>query len=155
MVVRITELVAWLALQGAKGATSASMLDRGIVGAMSAKTLYNMVSADRAALGTDVNGASLLIADRSTGVYRLSDEVTVDALRFVRMTERGIDYEDPHVGVELCGAALNLIDDTPVGNGSALTASGQAYGRLGSVASPPRRLGAWPSWRDTGSSMSR
>jgi hypothetical protein len=32
MVVRITELVAWLALQGAKGATSASMLDRGIVG---------------------------------------------------------------------------------------------------------------------------
>jgi hypothetical protein len=118
MVVRITELVAWLALQGAKGATSASMLDRGIVGAMSAKTLYNMVSADRAALGTDVNGASLLIADRSTGVYRLSDEVTVDALRFVRMTERGIDGEDPHVAAELCGAALNLIDDMPVGNGS-------------------------------------
>jgi hypothetical protein len=118
MAVRITELVAWLALQGAKGATSASMLDRGIVGAMSAKTLYNMVSAARAALGTDVNGASLLIADRSTGVYRLADEVTVDVLRFVQMAERGIDSEDPHAAGELCRAALHLIDDTPVGNGS-------------------------------------
>ena len=108
MAVGITELVAWLALQGAKGATSASMLDRAIVGAMSAKSLYNMVSAARAVLGTAVNGSSLLIADRSTGVYRLSDEVTVDALRFVRMTERVIDYEDPHVAAELGGAATEL-----------------------------------------------
>ena len=55
--VRITELVAWMGLQGAKGTTSASMLDHGIVGATSTKTLYNMVSAARAALGTDASGA--------------------------------------------------------------------------------------------------
>jgi hypothetical protein len=118
MAVRITELVAWIALQGTKGTTSASMLDHGIVGATSTKTLYNMVSAARAALGTDVNGTSRLIADRGTGVYRLADEVTVDVLRFVQMAERGIDTEDPHAAAELCRAALNLIDDTPVGNGS-------------------------------------
>ena len=118
MAVRITELVAWLALQGVKGTTSASMLDHGIVGATSTKTLYNVVSAARRALGTDASGASRLVADRSRGVYRLADEVTVDVLRFVRMAERGIDSEDPHAAAELCRAALNLIDDTPVGNGS-------------------------------------
>jgi hypothetical protein len=118
MAVRITELVAWLALQGTKGTTSASMLDHGIVGATSTKTLYNVVSAARAALGTDAGGASRLIADRSTGIYRLADDVTVDVLRFVQMAERGIDIEDPHAATELCRAALHLIDDTPVGNGS-------------------------------------
>jgi len=118
MAVRITELVAWLALQGTKGTTSASMLDHGIVGATSTKTLYNVISAARAALGTDASGASRLIADRSTGTYRLADDVTVDVLRFVQMAERGIDIEDPHAATELCRAALHLIDDTPVGNGS-------------------------------------
>jgi hypothetical protein len=118
MAVRITELVAWLALQGAKGSTSASMLDHGIVGAASTKTLYNIVSAARAALGTDASGASRLVTDRSTGIYRLEDEVTVDVLRFVQMAERGIDTEDPRAAVELCRAALDLIDDTPVGNGT-------------------------------------
>ena len=118
MAVRITELVAWLALQGTKGTTSASMLDHGIVGATSTKTLYNVISAARAALGTDASGASRLIADRSTGTYRLADDVTVDVLRFVQMAERGIDIEDPHAAAELCRAALHLIDDTPVGNGS-------------------------------------
>ena len=94
------------------------MLDHGIVGATSTKTLYNMVSAARTALGTDASGASRLIADRSTGVYRLAEDVTVDVVRFVQMAERGIDSEDPHTAAELCTAALNLIDDTPVGNGS-------------------------------------
>ena len=118
MAVRITELVAWLALQGTKGTTSASMLDHGIAGATSTKTLYNVVSAARAALGTDASGASRLITDRSTGIYHLADDVTVDVLRFVQMAERGIDIEDPHAATELCRAALHLIDDTPVGNGS-------------------------------------
>jgi hypothetical protein len=118
MAVRITELVAWLALQGTKGSTSASMLDHGIAGATSTKTLYNIVSAARAALGTDAVAASRLIADRSTGVYRLADDVTVDVLRFVQMAECGIDSEDPHASAKLCRAALNLIEDTPVGNGS-------------------------------------
>jgi LysM domain len=118
MAVRITELVSWLALQGSKGTTSAAMLDHGIVGATSTKTLYNMVSAARGALGTDGNGAPRLITDRSTGVYRLADEVTVDVLRFVQMVERGIESDDLHVSAELCREALNLIHDTPVGNGS-------------------------------------
>jgi hypothetical protein len=34
------------------------------------------------------------------------------------MAKRGIDSEDPHTAAELCTAALSLIDDTPVGNGS-------------------------------------
>ena len=39
-------------------------------------------------------------------------------VRFVQMAERGIDSEDPHAAAELCERRLNLIDDTPVGNGS-------------------------------------
>jgi DNA-binding SARP family transcriptional activator len=118
MVVRITELVAWVALQGEKGTTAASMVDHGIVGATATKTVYNMVSAARAALGVDASGAPLLSTDRSTGTYRLSDEVTVDVLRFEQMAERGIDTEDPQLAALLCEAALALIDDTPVGNGT-------------------------------------
>ena len=118
MVVRITELVAWVALQGQKGTTAASMVDHGIVGATATKTVYNMVSAARAALGVDASGAPLLITDRSTGTYRLSEEVTVDVLRFEQMAERGIDAEDPQLAALLCEAALALIDDTPVGNGT-------------------------------------
>jgi len=116
--VRITELVAWLALQGTRGTTSAGMLDHGIAGATSTKTLYNIVSDARAALGTDGRGASRLIFDRSIGVYRLAADVTVDVVRFVQMAESGIDSEEPHASAELCRAALGLIDDTPVGNGS-------------------------------------
>jgi hypothetical protein len=77
-----------------------------------------MVSAARTALGTDASGATRLITDRSTGVYRLADEVTVDVARFVDMAERGIDAEDPELAVQLCRAALELIEDTPVGNGT-------------------------------------
>jgi hypothetical protein len=116
--VRITELVAWLALQGNKGTTSAGMLDLGIAGATSIKTLYNIVSDARVALGTDGGGASRLTFDRRTGVYRLADDVTVDVLRFAQMAELGIESKDPHASVTLCRAALNLIEDTPVGNGS-------------------------------------
>lgn len=115
---RITELVAWLALQGTKGTTSASMPDHGIAGATSTKTLYNVVSAARAALGTDASGVSRLIVERSSGIYRLADEVTVDVVRFVEMAERGVDSDEPQTCAELCRAALNLIDDKPVGNGS-------------------------------------
>lgn len=118
MAVRITELVAWLALQGDKGTTSASMLDHGIAGASSTKTLYNVISAARAALGTDRNGASRLITDRSTGTYRLTSDVTVDVLRFEEMAARGIEADNPDAITTLCREALSLIDDTPVGNGS-------------------------------------
>jgi len=67
LAVRVTELVAWVALQGQKGTTSAAMLDLGIVGATATKTLYNMVSAARLALGTDASGVPLLISERATG----------------------------------------------------------------------------------------
>jgi hypothetical protein len=46
------------------------------------------------------------------------DEVTVDVLRFVHMAERGIDSEDPDLSAELCRAALDLIEDTLIGNGT-------------------------------------
>lgn len=110
--------MAWVALQGQKGTTSAVMLDLGIVGATATKTLYNMVSAARLALGTDAMGVSLLMSERGTGIYRMSDEVTVDALRFEQMAGRGLSSEDPELSAELWQAALALIKDTPVGNGT-------------------------------------
>ena len=55
-------------------------------------------------------------ASRPAGTMVLPGDAA--ALRFVQMAERGIDTEDPHASAELCRAALYLIDDTPVGNGS-------------------------------------
>jgi DNA-binding SARP family transcriptional activator len=115
--VRITELIAWIALQGDSGTTSAAMLEHGIAGATASKTLYNMISAARTALGTDSSGARRLVRDTSTGVYRLSAEVTVDVLRFEQMAACGIKARDPRIAAQLCDAALSLIDATPVGNG--------------------------------------
>ena len=117
MAVRITELVAWVALHGSKGTTAESILDHGIAGATTIKTVYNMVSAARAALGVDATGSPRMITERSTGIYRLGEEVTVDVLRFEQMAERGIDTEDSQLAALLCEAALALIEDTPVGNG--------------------------------------
>jgi hypothetical protein len=118
MAVRITELVAWVALHGSKGTTAESILDHGIAGATTIKTVYNMVSAARAALGVDATGSPRMITERSTGIYRLTEEVTVDVLRFEQMAERGVDTEDSQLAALLCEAALVLIEDTPVGNGT-------------------------------------
>jgi hypothetical protein len=118
MAVRITELVAWVALHGFKGTTAESILDHGIAGATTIKTVYNMVSAARAALGVDATGSPRMITERSTGIYRLTEEVTVDVLRFEQMAERGVDTEDSQLAALLCEAALVLIEDTPVGNGT-------------------------------------
>jgi hypothetical protein len=115
--VRITELIAWIALQGESGTTGAAMLEHSIAGATASKTLYNMISAARNALGTDSSGARRLMRDTSTGVYRLSVEVTVDVLRFEQMAVCGVKARDPKIAAQLCDAALSLIDDTPVGNG--------------------------------------
>ncbi len=71
MGVRITELVAWLALHGSKGTTAEAILDHGIAGATATKTVYNVVSAARAALGVDATGSPRMITERSTGIYRL------------------------------------------------------------------------------------
>jgi DNA-binding SARP family transcriptional activator len=116
--VRITELIAWIALQGDSGTTSAAMLEHGIAGATASKTLYNIISAARNVLGTDSSGARRLVRDASTGIYRLSPEVTVDVLRFEQMAGCGVKARDPRIAAQLCDAALSLIDNTPVGNGS-------------------------------------
>ena len=117
-VVRITELVAWVAIHGERGTTGAAIIDHGIAGAGSEKTIYNIVSAARSALGDDASGSPRLVTDRSTGLYRVSGEVTVDVLRLEQMAEAGVKAEDPAVAAILCDAALGLIEDTPVGNGS-------------------------------------
>jgi DNA-binding SARP family transcriptional activator len=116
--VRITELVAWIAIHGDRGTTVSAMLDHGIAGAASEKTIYNIVSAARRALGEGPEGSPRLVTDRSTGVYRVSEEVTVDVLRFEAMAEAGISSTDAERAAVLCDAALQLIEDTPVGNGS-------------------------------------
>jgi DNA-binding SARP family transcriptional activator len=115
--VRITELIAWIALQGDSGTTSEAMLDHGIAGATASKTLYNIISAARKALGTDSSGARRLVRDTSTGIYRLSADVTVDVLRFEQMVGCGVTARDQKIAAQLCDAALSLIDNTPVGNG--------------------------------------
>jgi hypothetical protein len=116
--VRITELIAWIALAGDNGTTSTAMIDNGIAGATASKTLYNIISAARNALGTDSSGARRLMRDTSTGIYRLSPEVTVDVLRFEQMARCGVASRDPKIAAQLCDAALSLIDDRPVGNGN-------------------------------------
>ena len=116
--VRATELIAWLGLRGATGATSATIMDKRIAGAGSPKTVYNIVSAARAALGETASGEPRMVVDRTTGSYRVSGDVTVDVLRFAEMAEAGAGAEDPAAAAVLCEAALGLIEGEPVGNGS-------------------------------------
>lgn len=77
-----------------------------------------MISAARTALGHDADGAPRLRSDRSTGVYSVSPEVTVDVLRFEALVGAGLIAADEHQAAALCRMALELVEDTPVGNGS-------------------------------------
>lgn len=114
---RIVELVAWVALHAEQGTTAAAMVDQAIAGATVEKTVYNIVASARSALGTDERGNPRMVTDRSTRVYRTSSEVSVDVLRFQAMIERGTTTGDEKEAAELCRAALDLIVDAPVGNG--------------------------------------
>lgn len=114
---RSIELAAWVALRGDDGTTAAAMLDEGIAGARTEKTVYNIVASTRAGLGVNEHGQPRLMTDRRTHVYRTTADVTVDVLRFEAMAAAGATAEDPKEAAALCRSALALVEDRPIGNG--------------------------------------
>jgi DNA-binding SARP family transcriptional activator len=116
---RAVELVAYLALHGEDGVTSDRLRTR-VLGSSDAdaasKTLFNIATAARRAMGTDAAGLPLLPPGTRTGHYRVAGEVTVDVHRAAALAAAGGAAEDPEEAMALLRAALGLIDGEPMAN---------------------------------------
>jgi len=114
---RATELVAYLALHHGDPVTSDRLRTR-VLGSADAdaasKTLFNVVGAARKALGDGPNGQALLPPGTKAGLYRISELVTVDALRAVSLVEAATRSEDSEESIAFLRAGLELIEGPPL-----------------------------------------
>ena len=110
---RVVELVAYLALSG-HVATTDSIREQ-VFGrsdrVASLGRVHNVCSAARAALGSTIDGRSLLPAGAG-GRYRLDSEVSCDWLRFESMRSEARVAAVPDA-IALLGDALRLVDGAP------------------------------------------
>ena len=114
---RATELVAYLALHHPTPVTGDRLRSRVLGSSTSdaaAKTLFNVASAARRALGLDSSGLPLLPSASRSGLYRCGEEVRVD----VQIVEEQIALADgaPSKEREMAHlrAALELIESEPM-----------------------------------------
>jgi DNA-binding SARP family transcriptional activator len=116
---RAVELVAYLALHGTDEVTSDRLRTR-VLGSSDAdaasKTLFNIATAARRALGTDAAGVPLLPPGSRTGHYRVTEAVTVDVHRAAHLAAEGSAAEDPEVAMALLREALKLVEGEPMAN---------------------------------------
>lgn len=116
---RATELVAYLALHRPDVVTSDRLRTR-VLGSSDAdaasKTLFNIASAARRAMGTDTDGTPLFPSGSRTGHYRLSESVTTDVERAADLATLGSSAQDPDEAMALLRAALDLIESEPMAN---------------------------------------
>jgi DNA-binding SARP family transcriptional activator/LysM repeat protein len=114
---RAVELVAYLALHQGEGVTSDRLRTR-VLGSSDAdaasKTLFNIATAARRALGTDETGLPLLPFGSKTGHYRLSDAVAVDVHQADAWAAEGSAAADPDLAMALLRAALSLVEGEPM-----------------------------------------
>jgi DNA-binding SARP family transcriptional activator len=114
---RATELVAYLALQEGRPVEGDRLRAR-VLGPADAdaapRTMMNLASAARRSLGLDAGGMPRLSKASNSGLYRLSPEVTTDVDRLVHMARAGVAADDTVAAVELCTAALELVEDEPL-----------------------------------------
>jgi DNA-binding SARP family transcriptional activator len=114
---RAVELVAYLALHRGDEVTSDRLRTR-VLGSADAdaasKTLFNIATAARRALGTDEAGLPLLPFGSKTGHYRISEAVTVDVYQAAELAAAGSAAADPEVAMGLLRAALNLVEGEPL-----------------------------------------
>ncbi|HUZ09720.1 MAG TPA: hypothetical protein VMU76_06080 [Acidimicrobiales bacterium] len=131
---RATELIAYLALQHPAPVTSDRLRTRVLGSADSdaaAKTLFNVATAARRALGTDPSGEPYLPCALKTGHYRISDLVTVDVDRAATFVAAAKDAGDGEEALALYRAALELVEGEPLSGALSGYAWWQAEGHAG------------------------
>ena len=116
---RAVELVAYLALHGEDEVTSDRLRTR-VLGSSDAdaasKTLFNIATAARRAMGSDASGAPLFPPGSRTGHYRGTEGVTTDVHRAASLARAGSGTEDPDTAMGLLRAALGLVEGEPMAN---------------------------------------
>ena len=116
---RAVELVAYLAVHAGEDVTSDRLRTR-VLGSSDAdaasKTLFNIATAARRAMGPDATGSPLFPPGSRTGHYRVSAGVTTDADRALSLARAGSATEDPDTAMGLLRSALHLIDGEPMAN---------------------------------------
>jgi LysM domain len=116
---RAVELVAYLALHAGEEVTSDRLRTR-VLGSSDAdaasKTLFNIATAARRAMGSDTSGTPLLPPGSRTGHYRVTEGVTTDVHRAAGLALAGSRTEDPDTAMGLLRTALNLVEGEPMAN---------------------------------------
>jgi DNA-binding SARP family transcriptional activator len=116
---RATELVAYLALHNGEEVTSDRLRTR-VLGSSDAdaasKTLFNIAAAARRAMGFDADGTALFPTGSRTGLYRISEGVSVDVHQAAALAAAGSEMEDPEEAMELLRTALSLVEGEPMAN---------------------------------------
>ena len=116
---RAVELVAYLALHTGEEVTSDRLRTR-VLGSSDAdaasKTLFNIATAARRAMGLDVTGNPLFPPGSRTGHYRVAEGVTTDVHRAATLALAGRATEDPDTAMGLLRSALNLVEGEPMAN---------------------------------------
>jgi DNA-binding SARP family transcriptional activator/LysM repeat protein len=116
---RAVELVAYLALHAGDDVTSDRLRTR-VLGSSdadaAAKTLFNIATAARRAMGTDASGMPLFPPGSRTGHYRVAPGVTTDVQRAASLAIDGSRAEDPEAAMALLRAALELVEGEPMAN---------------------------------------
>ena len=116
---RAVELVAYLALHVGEEVTSDRLRTR-VLGSSDAdaasKTLFNVATAARRAMGPDATGAPLFPPGSRTGHYRVAEGVTTDVHRAASLALAGRATEDPDTAMGLLRSALNLVEGEPMAN---------------------------------------
>ena len=131
---RATELIAYLALQHPASVTGDRLRTRVLGSAdadAAAKTLFNVATAARRALGTDPSGEPYLPCALKTGHYRISDLVTVDVDRAAGLVAAAKEADDADRALALNRAALELVEGEPLSGALSGYAWWQAEGHAG------------------------
>jgi len=116
---RAVELVAYLALHAGEEVTSDRLRTR-VLGSSDAdaasKTLFNIATAARRAMGSDAAGTPLFPPGTRTGHYRVAAGVTTDVHRAASLALAGGSTEDPDTAMGLLRTALDLVEGEPMAN---------------------------------------
>ena len=106
---RAVELVAYLASHAGEEVTSDRLRTR-VLGSSDAdaasKTLFNIATAARRAMGLDAAGNPLFPLGTRTGHYRVAEGVTTDVQRAASLALAGSSTEDPDTAMGLLRSAL-------------------------------------------------
>jgi len=80
------------------------------------KTLFNIATAARRAMGVDDEGAALFPAGSRTGHYRVSAAASVDVHRAATLAAEAGATDSPQMAMGLLRAALSLVEGEPMAN---------------------------------------